>query len=155
MLFRSPQVWRTNIAVDHRLPGNIVATAEYIYNKDVNGVAYYNANLPANQATYAGADNRPRWTGASCTSTPFISPCVSRLNNVTGNQVTNAIVLTNQGIGKSWNAAFTLSRSSRNYSVKAAYSYGESKNTVDAGSIASGSWTGNQISYDQIGRAHV
>ena len=146
--FKFPQVWRTNLAADYRLPGNIVATAEYIYNKDVNGVAYYNANLPANQTTFVGADNRPRWSGSSCTSTPFISPCVTRLNNVTGNQVTNAIVLTNQGIGKSWNAAFSLAKSAANYSIKAAYSYGEAKNTVDAGSIASGSWTGNQIFND-------
>lgn len=146
--FKFPQVWRTNIAIDHRLPGGIVATGEFIYNKDVNGVAYFNANLPANQTTFAGADNRPRWSGSSCTSVPFISPCVTRLNNVTGNQITNAIVLSNQGIGKSWNAAATLSKSTKDYQIKAAYSYGESKNTVDAGSIASGSWTGNQISSD-------
>ncbi len=33
-------------------------------------------------------------------------------------------------------------------SLKGVYSYGESRNTVDAGSIAAGSWTANPISYD-------
>src|SRR6266540_302205 len=32
--------------------------------------------------------------------------------------------------------------------TKVGYSYGASRNTVDAGSIASGSWTGNQIAID-------
>ena len=57
-----PQVWRSNIAVDRRLPGGITGTAEFIYNRDVNGIYYINANLPAAQATFTGADTRPRWT---------------------------------------------------------------------------------------------
>ena len=146
--FKFPQVWRTNIAVDRKLTWGLTATAEFIYNKDVNGVAYFNANLPAAQSSFAGADNRPRWTGTSC-ATATATPCVTRLNNVSGNQITNAIVLTNQGVGKSWNAAFTLAKSMQNgFMFKSAYSYGQAKNTVDAGSIASGSWTGNQISSD-------
>ncbi len=47
--FKFPQVWRSNIAVDHRLPWNITGTAEFLYNRDVNGVYYINANLPAAQ----------------------------------------------------------------------------------------------------------
>ena len=47
--FRFPQVWRSNIAVDRRLPGGITGTAEFIYNRDVNGIYYINANLPAAQ----------------------------------------------------------------------------------------------------------
>src|SRR4029077_10041143 len=54
--FRFPQVWRSNIAVDRRLPGGIIGTAEYIYNRDVNGIYYINANLPAAQSAFAGAD---------------------------------------------------------------------------------------------------
>ena len=145
--FKFPQVWRTNIAVDRRIGWGLVATGEFIYNRDVNGVAYFNANLPAAQSAFVGADNRPRWVGTSC-ATATAAPCVTRLNNVAGNQITNAIVLSNQGVGKSWNAAFTLAKTQGAFSFKTAYSYGVSKNTVDAGSIASGSWTGNPISND-------
>ena len=38
-----------NIAVDQRLPWGMTGTAEYIYNRDVNGIYYINANLPAAQ----------------------------------------------------------------------------------------------------------
>jgi hypothetical protein len=63
--------------------------------------------------------------------------------------VQNAIVLKNQNEGTSWNIAGTLTRNFRDgVFVKAAYSYGESKNTVDPGSIAFGSWTGNAHSGD-------
>jgi len=64
--FKFPQTWRTNIGVDQRLPWGLVGTAEFIYNKDVNGLSYYNANLPAAQSTFNGPDNRPRWVGTSC-----------------------------------------------------------------------------------------
>jgi hypothetical protein len=125
--FKFPQVWRTNIAVDRRLPWGITGTAEYIYSSDVNGVYYINANLPAAQASFAGADNRPRYTS----------------NRIHSN-VANAIVLKNQSVGDTWNLAFSGDKRFRGGFVKAAYSYGEAKNTVDAGSIAFGSWNNNQ-----------
>ena len=59
--FRFPQTWRTNIGFDQKLPWGLVGTAEFIYNKDVNGTAYINANLPAAQSAFTGVDNRPRW----------------------------------------------------------------------------------------------
>ena len=129
--FRFPQVWRTNIAVDRRLPGGITGTAEFMYNRDVNGIYYINANLPAAQTAYVGADTRPRWTS-------------NRINNVTGNQVTANIVLKNQDIGRNWNIAFSASKPMwHGLSLRTAYSYGEAKNTIDPGSTAGASWNSN------------
>ena len=128
--FKFPQLWRTNVAIDQRFWG-LTGTLEYLYNRDVNGVYYINANLPAAQTSLAGADSRPRWTS----------------NRINAN-VTNAIVLKNQNEGRSWNISGTLSRSFRQGFIRAAYSYGESKNTVDPGSVAGGSWTGNTQSGD-------
>jgi hypothetical protein len=129
--FKFPQVWRSNLAVDQRLPWDLVATGEFIYSKDVNGISYINANLPAAQTALAGADNRPRWTS----------------NKLNANVADN-IVLGNQNIGHSWHASASLQKRFRQGFLKAAYSYGESKNTVDPGSIAFGSWTANAISAD-------
>jgi hypothetical protein len=110
----------------------------------VNGIYYINANLPAAQATFTGADDRPRYVGVSCTN-PTVGECVTRINNSTGNQVENAIVLKNQDVGRSWVASASLEKQFGNgFFAKAAYSYGESKNTVDPGSIAFGSWSTNQ-----------
>jgi len=129
--FRFPQVWRSNIAVDRRLPGGITGTAEFIYNRDVNGIYYINANLPAPQSAFTGADTRPRWTN-------------NRINNVTGNQVTSAIVMKNQDIGRNWNIAFSASKPMwHGLSLRTAYSYGEAKNTIDPGSTAFASWSSN------------
>ena len=146
--FKFPQTWRTNIGVDQKLAWGMIGTAEFIYNRDVNGVYYINANLPASQAAFAGADNRPRWTGAACGS-PTVGPCATRINNAAGNQITNAIVLKNQNEGRSWNFAASLLKTLQGgVTLKSAYSYGESRNTVDPGSIASGSFNSNAISGD-------
>lgn len=126
--FRFPQIWRSTFGFDARLPFGFIGGAEYLYTRDVNGVYYINANLaPANTA-FSGVDNRPRWTTSN------------RINS----NITSAIVLKNQDVGKSWNLSFTLERPfSNGLYAKAAYSYGESKNTVDPGSIAFGSWNNN------------
>ena len=127
--FKFPQIWRTNIALDQRIFG-WTATGEFLYNKDVNGVYYINANLADPVGNFNGVDNRPRY--GSGTS--------NRINT----NVDNAIVLKNQNVGTSWNASGTLERNFRaGFWAKAAYSYGESKNTVDPGSIAFGSWNNN------------
>jgi hypothetical protein len=146
--FKFPQTWRTNIGVDRKLPWGMVGTVDYMYNRDVNGMAYINANLPAAQSAFTGVDNRPRWVGTSCaTATP--APCVTRLNNVAGSQVTNAIVLKNQDVGRSWNIAASVSkRMSAGFLIKGAYAYAESKSLVDPGSTASNSWSGNAINGD-------
>ncbi len=146
--FKFPQVWRSNIAVDRRLPGGFTGTGEFIYNRDVNGVYYINANLPAAQSAFVGADGRQRWTGVACAGAT-VGPCVTRLNNAPGNQITNAIVLKNQNVGRSWNLAGTLAKTlTTGLTVKGAYSYGEARNTIDAGSIASGSFTNNPMHGD-------
>ena len=146
--FKFPQTWRTNIGVDRKLPWGMIGTGEFIYNRDVNGVYYINANLPAAQSAFVGVDSRPRWTGAAC-GTPTVGPCATRLNNAAGNQITNAIVLKNQNEGRSWNARRQLLKSlNQGVIVKAAYAYGVSRNTVDPGSVAAGSFTGNAMSGD-------
>ncbi len=134
--FKFPQVWRTNIGVDHRLPGGVVGTVEYLYNKDVNGVYYINANLPAAQAAFSGPDNRPRYTA-------------NRINNTLPNVITSAFVMKNQSIGSSWNLSGSLSKNMfHGWTIKGAYSYGESRNTIDPGSTAFSTFANNQQAGD-------
>jgi len=131
--FKFPQVWRTSIGVDQRLPGGWVGTIEYLYSQDVNGTYYINANLPKPNSAYAGADGRPRWVG---TNSNRINPTVS-----------NAVVLKNQNVGTNWNISGSLERTYRaGLYIKGGYRYGRAWNTVDPGSIAFGSWNNNQHS---------
>ena len=134
--FKFPQLWRSDIAVDQKLPFfGLIGTAEFLYNRDVNGIYYINANLAPPDANFVGADDRPRWTSSTA----------RKIHQ----NVDNAIVLKNQNDGHSWNLAFSLERPfSQGLFGKVAYSYGEAKNTIDPGSIAFGSWNNNQHSGD-------
>ncbi|MGQ0816292.1 MAG: TonB-dependent receptor [Gemmatimonadota bacterium] len=131
--FKFPQIWRTNLAVDRRLPWGFVGSLEGLYNMDVNGIYYINANLPAPQSlalegSVTSPVSRPRWTS-------------TRIHS----HVANAIVLKNQNDGYSWNLAGSIEKAfSGGLFAKGAYSYGESKNTVDPSSIAFSSWNGNE-----------
>jgi hypothetical protein len=132
--FKFPQVWRTNLAVDKKIFGGIIGTAEFIYSKDVNGVSYHNANLLTANGNFSGPDPRERWVGGNS---------ATRINQ----KIDNAVTLGNQAIGSSYVASFSLEKPFTNgLYAKAAYSYGVTKNTVDAGSIAFGSWNNNQHS---------
>ena len=91
--FKFPQTWRSNIAIDQKLPWGLIGTGEFLYNRDVNGIYYINANLPAAQTAFVGADNRPRYTS----------------NRIHSN-VSNAVVLKNQDVGRSWTASASLQK---------------------------------------------
>ena len=126
--FKFSQVWRSDVALDKKLPLGITATGEYIYNKDINGPSYINANLPGPSSNYAGVDARQRY------------PAVNKLNP----SITAAYVIGNESRGYSWIGALSAERAFGNgFYAKAGYSYGEAKNTVDPGSTASTSWTTN------------
>jgi Carboxypeptidase regulatory-like domain len=130
--FKFPQQWRSNIAVDHRFPGGMTGTVELMFGQDLNGIYYINANLPAAQTAFAGVDTRPRWT-----------------SNRIHSHVSNAIVLKNQNDGSNWNISASVAKTARSgLSFRGAYSYTLAENTVDPGSIAFGSWSGNHHSGD-------
>jgi hypothetical protein len=138
--FRFPQVWRSNIAIEQKLPGGFIFTGEALFNRDINGVTYYNANLePSATTTYNGPDQRKRYTD-------------NRFNN----QVVNAIVLTNTNEGSAYTLTAQIERPFKSLFLngstlsdgvyfKLAYNFGESRNLINAGSIAAGSWNGNPI----------
>lgn len=138
--FKFPQVWRSNLAIDHRFSSGWLTTVEFLWGQDVNGVYYINANLPAPDSAYTGLDNRPRWVSDKC---PGVTGTQS--NRLPANcNITSAIVLKNQNVGETYNASISLERSFRSgFYTKMAAAYGTATNTVDAGSIAFGSWNGN------------
>jgi hypothetical protein len=152
--FRFPQTWRTNIALDRKIPWGMVATGEYIYNRDLNDPLYVNANLPAAESAYTGVDNRPRWVATAafpvCAAAGQVGPCFTRLNNAVGNQVTNAFVIKNTNQNRSWNIAGSLSKAmTHGLSFRGGVTYGVSKSIIEPASTASSSWgSGNPITFD-------
>ncbi|HYC40929.1 MAG TPA: carboxypeptidase regulatory-like domain-containing protein [Chitinophagaceae bacterium] len=59
--FKNPQTWKSTLAVDFKLPLNMIGTVEGIYNKDINTTFFRNPNYmgaqPLNVANYP--DRRP------------------------------------------------------------------------------------------------
>jgi hypothetical protein len=152
--FRFPQTWRNNIGIDRRMPMGLVGTVDFIYNRDLNAPVYLNANLPAPQSAYTGVDARPRWVATTafpaCAANGQAGPCVTRLNNAVGNQVTAAYVIKNSSENRSWNISASLSKPmTRGVSIRGGFNYGESMSLVEPSSTAGTSWGGaNPITFD-------
>ncbi|MDQ2666968.1 MAG: carboxypeptidase regulatory-like domain-containing protein [Gemmatimonadota bacterium] len=128
------QVWRSDLAVDRRLPWGLVGTAEAIYGRELNGAYYIQANLPAATGAFTGADPRPRWL-----------PGTNRINS----NITSAYVISNANTGSSYTLSGSLLKQFTNgLFAKAAYAFGVSKNSIDPGSVAGGSWSSNEIAND-------
>jgi hypothetical protein len=128
--YKFPQVWKSNIAVDQRLPFGFIGTAEYIVNQNLNAVHYYSANLEAPTGKFAGVDQRAKFAGND--------------NGVRVNDnVSNAIVLTNTS-----DALFNSLTLKLEYPYQRgvfgsfAWTTSTAIDYMSAGSIASGSWTG-------------
>jgi len=57
--YKFPQVWKNNIAIDQKLPWlGLILSAELLYNKTINAVHYYNANLDKPVGKLGGVDTR-------------------------------------------------------------------------------------------------
>jgi hypothetical protein len=129
---RLPQVFKTDLALDFKLPGGIFATLEGIYSKTVNNILYSNLNLqPAlaniNPSLTNGADNRPLFaypTTAGKVSTAF----------------TNAFLLENTNQGETYSLTAQVSKAfDFGLNVSGAYTYGKSTDVNSGASSTAGS----------------
>jgi hypothetical protein len=126
--YKFPQVWKTTIAVDQKLPFGFVGTVEGIFSKNINEVGYYNANLANPVGTIAGPDNRPLFAGTDNGT---------RINN----NVSNAIVLTNTNQGYFYSTTVKLEYPySKGLWGSFAYTHSAAYDLISPGSTASGTW---------------
>jgi hypothetical protein len=137
--FKFPQVWRSDLGADFKLPFGFVATTEFMYTRTINNVAYLNVNQEKAAGTFNGPDNRDYFPGKGLTGTAQ--------NNAmrVQNNITDAIVLTNTNKGYNYSATFKLEKPfSNNWSAMVAYNFSETKDLISAGSIAYSSWRDNR-----------
>jgi hypothetical protein len=130
--FKMPQVWRTSLAADIKLPFDMTLTLEGMYTKDINAIIQRNVNLPQpyGATPYNGPDKRPVWTTAGRKIYSSIS---------------EAMLLTNTDRGYSWNFTAQLAFPIiTNLNGSIAYSAMMSKDiSGNPGSQASSAWSGN------------
>lgn len=139
--FKFPQLFRTNLAIDQKLPGDVIATLEGIFSKDLNAVYHQNINLPSTRVALVGTDNRPRYTS------PQIYSGAGGASAANPN-ISDAILMTNTNKGYTYNVTLQLQRNVKNLYTMVAYSYGNSRSVNDGGSIAQSIWRDRQISGD-------
>ncbi len=124
--FKWPQVWTTNIAVDHMLPGGVLGTLEFIYGKDINNIYMQNMDLPV--ATETLADGRPNYQGLRNNDDPFfLGRSIYVLSNTDEGRNYNLTVQ----LRKVWEAGLGLGLS---------YAYLDATNTLKSTEIASVLW---------------
>ncbi|WP_373514115.1 carboxypeptidase regulatory-like domain-containing protein [Persicitalea sp.] len=128
--FRMPQIWRTNLAIDKKLPGDASLTLEAIYSKELVTVYQRNINYNDPVSTLKGADNRPLYTSATRRVVPSISEAMV-LDNTSG------------GGGLSLTAE-AKKRFNRGLFTSLAYTFNNVKDlTGNPGSQAASAWSNN------------
>ncbi len=119
--FQYPQVWRSNLGIDKKFGAGWIASADFIYTRDINGmmVRNYGLNQPTGRLNAPG-DERPIYLNAD-----------RAVNDFGG--ITNAYVFTNTDVGSSSNLTLQLQRTwSNGMYGSIGYNYLDSK---DASSI--------------------
>ncbi|WP_092676009.1 TonB-dependent receptor [Hymenobacter arizonensis] len=139
--FRNPQLLRTNLAVDYRLPLGIVATVEGIYSKTFNDVLPQDINLKNATGTLPG-DGRPVFpAGNAPAPAPANSP--NRFRNT--RDFNNVILLTNTSQGYQYSVTGELKKTfDGGLFASAAYNYGQSRDLYSGtSSVAVSTWEFN------------
>lgn len=139
--FKYPQVLKAGIAVDQKLPWNLVATLEYSYSKDINAVNFENVNLPATGTALVGPDNRIRYASSR------IYGGVGGAT-VTNPNISSAILMKNYSKGYGHVVTAQLQRSGKNLYTSIAYTFSDVKTLNDGGSIAASMWRDRPVSGD-------
>lgn len=116
--FQFPQVWRSNLGIDHKFNGWTVS-ADVLYTKDLNAMMVRNYGLKPPTGKLGGVDSRDIYT-ADDRATVFGGP-------------TNAYVFTNTDEGYSFNASLQIRKNWNNgWFTSLGYNYLDAK---DASSI--------------------
>ena len=150
--FKWPQVWTTDLAIDHQLSGGLLGTLEVIYGKDIHGIFMRNADLRAPVGSLPAPDGRPYYGGAGNNS----------LNPSLGGA--GIYVLDNTSEGHSLNVTAQLRKSlASGLSASIGYSFTDARNNLKSTEIASVLWQNEpvkgdpnkpELSYSEFGQRH-
>jgi len=147
--FKWPQVWTSDLAIDHQLPGGLLGTLEVIYAKDIHSIVMRNADLRAPLGSVPGPDGRPFYGGcvfgaANCPAGS--GPGGSELNADGGAGI---YVLDNTSQGRSFNVTAQLRKNfASGFSTNIGYSFTDARNNLKSTEIASVLWQNEPVKGD-------
>lgn len=130
--FKYPQLFKTNVAVDKKFGNGWIATAEVLYNKDINNIYHANVALPNDNSADAfkmlGADNRTVYTK---TSTSAVANSAVMMKNTSEGYS----IYTTLQLQKDFDGAL------KGLNVNGSYTFGKSKSVTDgSSSVAKSAW---------------
>jgi hypothetical protein len=134
-----PEIWRTNLAIDHRLPGGIIATVEGAYTKDINAIYHQNLVISNAYSTITGPEGQITYTSKN--TTPAAAAATVQNPSITG-----LYYMTNTSKGYSYFVTGQLQKSfSNGFYANVAYTHTVAKDVNDGGSTASTIWSTRDV----------
>jgi hypothetical protein len=133
--FKFPQLFRANLAMDKRLPGDVVLSLEGIYSKDINAIIYKDLNLNTPIGRRDG-DNREVFSTSTGTGGRLVDTRFTDVSLLDNTSRAYQYSLTAQAV-KSFGYGLD---------VMAAYNFGTAQDVTSASSsIARSSFTANPV----------
>ncbi len=163
--FKWPQVWTSDLAVDHQLPGGLLGTLEVVYAKDIHAIYMRNADLVNAVGTLPAPDRRPFYGSCAFTNTANCAPGSAAGNNELNKDGGAGIyVLDNTTEGHSINVTAQLRKNfASGLSTSIGYGFTDARNNLKSTEIASVLWQNEpvkgdpnkpELSYSEFGQRH-
>ena len=133
--FKWPQLWVSDIALDHTLPGDILGTIEFLYGKDLNAVVMRNYDRVAPVGTNP-IDGRPFYGGAGN-------------NELNPDGGAGIYTIGNTSDGWNYNVSLQLRKVwESGLGVQFSYGHSDARNQLKSTEIASVLWQENPVRGD-------
>jgi len=130
-----PKIWRTNIAIDQKLPFGVVGTIEGAYTKDIRAIYHQNLVLSDGYTTLPGVEGQIQYDSKN--TTPAAAAATAANPSITG-----LYYMRNTNKGFSYFITGQLQKSFTNgFAASVAYTYTKSKDVNDGGSTAATIWS--------------
>lgn len=141
--FKINQVLRTNLAVEQRLPWDLVGTVEFIYSNNLNDIDYRNLNLGSENTNVRTADGRPFYADVNYDEDQ--DEWVFTRNRVSNN-FTDILYLTNTNQGYQYSITAQLRREFQaGFFGDISYTYSDGRSVNDGtSSQAVSNWRFNE-----------
>ena len=144
--FKMNQVFRGNIAVEQRLPWDLVGTVEFIYSNNINDIDYQNLNLQDENTNVSVTDGRPFFGDVELDEDG--NPSFGRTRQ--SENFTDVILLTNTNKGYQYSFTTQLRREFRGgFFGDISYTYTDGRSINDGtSSQAISNWRFNEVQGD-------